>query len=506
MKKIILPAISSFLIGTLGATATVQFFAPLAQAQVQMSPAQQKLQRVQGLARILVGHGLMYSLYLNPVVEAELQGLANSNSPLLDSRLNAIVTRMASDLSRGRVLPSALDTRTPIKVKPFAYQAQSTNYLNGLISADQFMAVVAPKNRIYIEALTVLKTVMDIKAQNKWATKPAGLVLATIKKGVSINPAVITYARSQLANMGYANNISSTIADADLDAAIRAFQTDNALVADGVAGANTWRALDKSADQLITQAILNLDRTRWLPDQNAAEYIYVNLALQTFQYFENEKETMSFRTVNGRLDRQTPLMVDVSREAVLNPTWTVPRSIFVKDKLEKLRANPGYAEELHAKVYSDITGQEVSPYSIDWNQDPSRLPYTLVQSPGPWNALGRIKFPLTNDFAIYMHDTNERGLFAETDRLRSSGCVRLQKPFELGAKLLAGTKWTADALLNATELAPEQATQPTNVSLKRGVPVYLAYKTLTLSGGKMISSNDPYGLDSALYSLMFSGK
>jgi murein L,D-transpeptidase YcbB/YkuD len=503
MKKIILPTISSFLMGF---TVVVQVYTPMVHAQVAVSQSQQKLQRIQALARVINGHGLMYSLYLNPVVEAELQGLASSNNAAaLDLRLLTIANRMASDLSRGRVLPTAVADKAPIKAKAFAHQVTAANYLNGSISLEQFMANVTPKNRIYIEALTALKTVADLKAQNKWAPKPTGLTLVTIKKGIS-NPPVISYARAQLANFGYANNTASTVLDAELDSVIRAFQTDNALVSDGIAGQNTWKILDKSVDQLITQGILNVDRTRWLPDQNAAEYIYVNLALQTFQYFENENETMSFRTINGRLDRQTPMLIDVAREVVLNPTWTVPRTIFVKDKLPKLRESAGYAAELHARVYSDITGKEVDPYSVNWNQEASRLPYTLVQSPGPWNALGRIKFPLTNDFAIYLHDTNERGLFAESSRLRSSGCVRLQKPFDLGAKLLAGTKWTSDTLLAATEFAQVQAEKPTNVSLKRSVPVYLAYKTLSKSSGKLISSNDPYAIDAAMYSIMFSGK
>ncbi len=387
MKRIILPTISSLLMGF---TVAVQVYTPMVHAQEAVSQAQQKLQRIQALARVLNGHGLMYSLYLNPVVEAELQGLANSNNLAdLDPRLASIVTRMASDLSRGRVLPTSVADKAPIKAKVFAHQASATNYLNGSISLEQFMANVSPKNRIYIEALTALKMVNDLKTQNKWTGKPAGLSLVTVKKGLK-NAPVVSYARSQLANFGYANNTASTVVDAELDAVIRAFQTDNALVSDGVAGPNTWKVLDKSVDQLITQGILNLDRTRWLPDQNATEYIYVNLALQTFQYFQNETETMSFRTVNGRLDRQTPMLIDVARQVVINPTWTVPRTIFVKDKLSLLRASSGgYALELHARVYSDINGQEVDPYSINWNQDPSRLPYTLVQSPGPWNALRR---------------------------------------------------------------------------------------------------------------------
>jgi L,D-transpeptidase YcbB len=503
MKRIILPTLSSLLMGF---TATLQIYAPMAQAQMQASQSQQKLQRIQALARVLSGHGLVYSLYLNPLVEGELQSYANSNNAgALDPKLATIVARMASDLSRGRVLPTAVQDKASIKAKAFAHQTSATNYLNGSISLDQFMANVAPKNRIYIEALTMLKKLSNLKTTGSWGAKPVGLSLVTIKKGTK-NPAVISYARSQLTNFGYANNTASTAADAELDAVIRAFQADNAMVSDGIAGQNTWKVLDKSVDQLVTQAILSLDRTRWLPDQNANEYIYVNLARQTFQYFEGEKEIMSFRTINGRTERQTPLLVDVARQVVINPTWTVPRNIFVKDKLPLIRQNPGYIAAMNAKLISDINGSEVDPYSVDWMKDASKLPYTIVQKPGPWNALGRIKFPLTNDFAIYMHDTNERGLFMESERLRSSGCVRLQKPFDVGAKLLQGSGWTAESLMNATELAPVQAEKPTNISLKRSVPVYLAYRTVMPLGEKIVSSNDPYSVDAAMYAVMFSGK
>ncbi|MBC7457719.1 MAG: hypothetical protein H7235_05540, partial [Bdellovibrionaceae bacterium] len=183
MKRIILPTISSLLIGFIS---VVQVYTPIVHAQVAASQSQQKLQRIQALARVINGHGLMYSLYLNPVVEAELQGLANSNNAAaLDPRLSTIVSRMASDLSRGRVLPTSVADKASIKAKPFVHQVSATNYLNGTISLELFMANVLSKNRIYIEALTTLKTVTDLKAENKWATKPADLTLETIKKGLT---------------------------------------------------------------------------------------------------------------------------------------------------------------------------------------------------------------------------------------------------------------------------------------------------------------------------------
>ncbi|MBC7421151.1 MAG: peptidoglycan-binding protein, partial [Bdellovibrio sp.] len=280
MKNIILPTISTLIFSL---TSVAQVYAPMAQAQVVTVQAQQKFQRLQALAQTLTRHGLMYSLYLNPMVESELQALVTSNNlPVLDLRLIEIATRMASDLSRGRVLPTDIPDKASIKVKPFVHQVSVTNYLAGAVSVEQFMSLVAPNNRIYTDALAVLRSIMDLKAQNRWTARPAGLNLLTIKKGL-VNPAVISYARMQLSNFGYENNTGSTVLDAELDTAIKDFQAENGLVADGIAGANTWKILDRPADQLITQALLNLDRTRWLPNQNAAEYIYVNLAQQTFQ-------------------------------------------------------------------------------------------------------------------------------------------------------------------------------------------------------------------------------
>ncbi len=52
--------------------------------------------------------------------------------------------------------------------------------------------------------------------------------------------------------------------------------------------------------------------------------------------------------------------------------------------------------------------------------------FYIRQLPGPENALGVVKFPLQNPWAIYMHDTNEKQLFGESKRHRSSGCVRLK--------------------------------------------------------------------------------
>jgi len=88
-------------------------------------------------------------------------------------------------------------------------------------------------------------------------------------------------------------------------------------------------------------------------------------------------------------------------------------------------------------------GRRVDPASVDWSQYPQkRFPYLLRQNPGPGNALGRIRFMFPNKYAVYLHDTPSRSLFERDQRAFSSGCIRVQRSFELAELLLDDPQWT----------------------------------------------------------------
>ena len=104
-----------------------------------------------------------------------------------------------------------------------------------------------------------------------------------------------------------------------------------------------------------------------------------------------------------------------------NPTWTVPASIFKRDKLPAIRKDPGYlARGGYGVVNTD--GQRVDPAAVNWQAE--NPPVKLVQAPGPKNALGQVKFMFPNQYAVYLHDTDDRSLFSRSDRALSSGCTR----------------------------------------------------------------------------------
>ena len=60
------------------------------------------------------------------------------------------------------------------------------------------------------------------------------------------------------------------------------------------------------------------------------------------------------------------------------------------------------------------------------------------QPPGPSNALGKVKFVMPNPKAIFLHDTNARGLFDRKMRAYSHGCIRTERVVACRKLLMQG--------------------------------------------------------------------
>ena len=193
---------------------------------------------------------------------------------------------------------------------------------------------------------------------------------------------------------------------------------------------------------------------------------------------------------NASADRQTPAFTDKLRHIVMSPTWTVPPTIMKKDKINKLRSNPGAFDGSFEAV---VGGRVVRPSAVDWSA-PGATGYRLRQKPGARNALGRVKFLFPNKHAIYLHDTPSKSLFGRNDRALSSGCVRLQKPEEFANILLKNTNWSSERIKKAMNQEKEQW-----VNTPEQTPIYLVYwTTWSDPDGKIQTANDIYGKDSAL--------
>jgi len=141
----------------------------------------------------------------------------------------------------------------------------------------------------------------------------------------------------------------------------------------------------------------------------------------------------------------------------------------------------------------DRAGREVAPGSVVWGRYTARnFPYTLRQDPGPTNALGRVKFMFPNPHLVYLHDTPSKELFERSERAFSSGCIRIERPFEL-AELLLGdpVKWSRERID-----AVVASGNTTTVWLDRPLPVLLLYWTaLPTLEGPVRFFRDLYGRD-----------
>ncbi|QYK11088.1 L,D-transpeptidase family protein [Shewanella mangrovisoli] len=280
--------------------------------------------------------------------------------------------------------------------------------------------------------------------------------------------------------------------DDALVSAIKAFQTQHGLQADGVIGKQTLYWLNQSpyarAKLLAKNTLRQQIFTRTLP----ASYLMINIPAFELQFVEAGKVTLNSKVIVGKASRPTPLLSSHISSVVLNPQWRVPRTIVRRDILPHIRQDGHYLQDRGFDVY-DYDGARVEHSPQEWQElASSHFPYRLVQRPGAKNALGRYKFHFDNSFSVYLHGTSEPSLFKKTDRALSSGCIRVEKVEELA-------RWFQTHLVKDTrlwdKLAPN-STQSQWFALSDTMPVYTVYWTAWLDdAGQIQYRNDIYQLE-----------
>lgn len=286
--------------------------------------------------------------------------------------------------------------------------------------------------------------------------------------------------------------------DGALEGAIPKFQARHGLEPDGLIGRDTFWALNLMPVERVRQIDATLERWRWLPESLGDTYVLVNIAGYELTMVENGERVLRKRVIVGQPFRQTPVFSDHIRYLVFNPTWTIPRTLMIQDQLPQILKDPDYFSRLNISVYQGwgADRQQVNPADIDWQAlHRTNFPYQLVQEPGPQNALGQVKFMFPNKYDVYLHDTPGRGLFGRTARPFSSGCIRVEQPFDLAERLLAASPdWTRDRIDNLVAKS-----EPRTVMLPIPVPVHIQYWTSWVDGeGRLQFRNDIYNRDTRL--------
>jgi murein L,D-transpeptidase YcbB/YkuD len=119
-----------------------------------------------------------------------------------------------------------------------------------------------------------------------------------------------------------------------------------------------------------------------------------------------------------------------------------------------------------------------------------------------------MKFNFPNKHSVYLHDTNQRGLFNNSFRSLSHGCVRVQNWDSLYQYIIL-----SDKKANADDVASNQvmvdsvknwlnAKKRRTISVTNELPIYIRYFTAASKNGKIEFYEDVYGEDNKIRNLI----
>ncbi len=351
-------------------------------------------------------------------------------------------------------------------------------------------AEARPQSKLYAALRDGLKAMRQVAANGGWLVVPNG---PTLKPGMT-DPR-ISILRQRLAAEGYLPQeaVGGSDYDATLEDAVKRFQNDYYLESDGLVGGKTLAALNVSAAARVDQIRVNLERARQLMGVAQGDFVVVDIAGYRVSYYRDGTAIWRARVVVGRTYRQTPEFKSAITSVTLNPDWTVPPSIFRHDMVPKIRRNLNYLTANHLRVL-DGQGREIAPASVNWSNPRGVV---LRQQAGPWNALGRVVIRFANHYAVYLHDTPYQELFDKAQRDFSSGCIRVEEPFELVYRLFNADDGAARAVIDEGVASGETVKIP----LPKPVPILLIYWTTDVrDDGRVMFKPDIYGRDAAMLS------
>ncbi len=366
-----------------------------------------------------------------------------------------------------------------------------------------YLAGLAPDHRHYRVLKQQLQRYRNISAQGGWPYIGSGKTLYPGESDTRI-PAV----RRLLSITGdhhAAAEMSQYLYGYELEQAVNEFQDRHGLQVDGIIGKRTLAALNVSVKNRIRQILINMERWRWTERELGFKYVLVDIAGFGLQGVVDDVVQLEMRVIVGKEHHETPVFSDTIKYIDFNPFWNITPDIARNEMLEKLREDSSYLDSKHIRLFSSwqADGVEIVPQSIDWNQvsEEQISRYKLRQDPGPWNALGVVKFVFPNKYSVYIHDTPGRDLFDKTDRAFSHGCIRLSEPKQLVEFLLADSdvRWTQEMIGEVIDTAERKV-----VRLQPPIPVHLVYQTAWGDkNGGMHFNKDLYGRDQQLVRALF---
>ena len=436
-------------------------------------------------------HGLPTARYSAQDLKATLATVSSQRERgAAEVALARMFLDYARDLNTGILEPGRIVDGIKRKVPRRDPVALLTQFSNA--EPRDFLRALAPASFEYVRLQRELLRLRAVDARGGWGAPVPGS--SKLEPGDTGSRVVAL--RDRLVRMGYLDRSPKTTYAASLQKAVQAFQIDHGLEPDGIAGPTTLEEINLAPNRRMRNVLVAMERERWMNGPRGDRHILVNITDFHARIIDDGKETFRTRSVVGarQSDKRTPEFSDTMEHMVINPTWNVPRSIMARDYLPRFKQNPNANSYLKL---IDASGRVVSRDSIDFSQmTASNFPFDVKQPPGPRNALGLVKFMFPNRHNIYLHDTPEKHLFQRETRTYSSGCIRLNDPFDFAYALLARQEEEPEAYFHRIL----DTGRETTVHLDQHIPVHLIYRTaFAPAKGNVQYRRDIYSRDARLY-------
>lgn len=438
-------------------------------------------------------HNRDYQLPKLLLLKEQLEHVFSEEALTLELQTTQSILILARDLARGRLTASSADPDWHIPQPVF----DAVGFLQKALQSgnlEQAFNNLIPQHANYQQLRRTLIRYRKNSNGVDWVKIPN---IPSLRPNATDQVVALLRQRIAQAYLVEENEIynlapsDSLIYDEELVNAIKAFQIQHSLNADGVIGNNTLKALNLPLEWRIRQLRMSMERLRWLPRNLGNRYILVNLTSFRLTAVEQGKSSLNMRIIVGTGYRSTPTFKSAMSHMVVNPDWTVPAKIAQKDLLPKQQKDPTFFAASNFKVYTsyDRNAEPIDPSSVDWHSL-KNFPFLLRQQPGKNNALGRVKFMFPNSFDIYLHDTPSKALFQKDIRTFSSGCIRLEKPLELATFVLGREELSENFMTKLEE------SKTATIHLPKQLPIYLVYITAWVDEQQIVHfSPDIYDRD-----------
>jgi len=320
---------------------------------------------------------------------------------------------------------------------------------------------------------------------------PQALILPTLRRG---HKGMAVQALSGLLEYYGADGLpadSRAVFGIEHEAAVKELQNRLGLIADGVAGPILYANLATDPAQRIAAVESWAARLEYLAyfarSEGHRKMVIVNIPSYSLRAIDLDsgRTVVESRVIVGRRDRQTPLgRMDIVA-LKFSPDWTVPPVVIRHDILPRLGGDPVWFDK-RGLVAISPTG-ETKPAS-QVTRDEIAGGWRFRQPAEHGSVLGKLKFETDSKAGIYLHDTNEPALFGHASRMKSSGCIRVEKWAELAA-FLADT--------DSESIRRKVADKRTHTEKVERLPVFVEYSRGDVIRGGILMFPDIYGIGSS---------